>query len=288
MPVESSDISLLLPLLAPLVALAGACVGSFLNVVAWRLPRQESVIWPGSHCPHCGTQLAWSDNLPVVGWLLLRGRCRHCHQPIALRYPLVELLTAGLWVAVLLARPEAMGQEAQPWLLLGAGWLLASWLVPLVLIDLDSLWLPEPLCRWGVVLGLAVTALLGFQQGVGTGRSLLLEHLIAAALGLLGFEAVSALAERALGKPALGLGDAKLAALMGAWLGPLGLGLAVALAVLLGAVIGSIGRLSGRLGPSQPFPFGPFLAAGALAVWLVGPTPWLQLLLPGLAPIGTA
>jgi len=200
----------------------------------------------------------------------------------------VELLTAGLWVAVLLARPEAMGQEAQPWLLLGAGWLLASWLVPLVLIDLDSLWLPEPLCRWGVVLGLAVTALLGFQQGVGTGRSLLLEHLIAAALGLLGFEAVSALAERALGKPALGLGDAKLAALMGAWLGPLGLGLAVALAVLLGAVIGSIGRLSGRLGPSQPFPFGPFLAAGALAVWLVGSTPWLQLLLPGLAPIGTA
>ena len=200
----------------------------------------------------------------------------------------MELLTAGLWVAVLLARPEAMGLAAQPWLLLGAGWLLVSWLVPLVLIDLDSLWLPEPLCRWGVVLGLAVTALLGFQQGVGTGRSLLLEHLIAAALGLLGFEAVSALAERALGKPALGLGDAKLAALMGAWLGPLGLGLAVALAVLLGAVIGSIGRLSGRLGPSQPFPFGPFLAAGALAVWLVGPTPWLQWLLPGLAPIGTA
>ena len=288
MPVESSELSLLLPLLAPLVALAGACVGSFLNVVAWRLPRQESVIWPGSHCPHCGTQLAWNDNLPVLGWLLLRGRCRHCHQPIALRYPLVELLTAGLWVAVLLARPEAMGQAAQPWLLLGAGWLLVSWLVPLVLIDLDSLWLPEPLCRWGVVLGLAVTALLGFQQGVGTGRSLLLEHLIAAALGLLGFEAVSALSEKALGKPALGLGDAKLAALMGAWLGPLGLGLAVALAVLLGALIGSIGRLSGGLGPSQPFPFGPFLAAGALAVWLVGPTPWLQWLLPGLAPIGTA
>jgi len=287
MPVESSQLTLLLPLLAPLVALAGACVGSFLNVVAWRLPRQESVIWPGSHCPRCGTPLAWIDNLPLLGWLLLRGRCRHCHQPIARRYPLVELLTAGLWVAVLQAHPSAMGPGAQPWLLLVAGWLLASWLVPLVLIDLDNLWLPEPLCRWGVVLGLGVTALIGFQQSVDIGRSLLLEHLTAAALGLLGFEAVSALAQKALGKPALGLGDAKLAALMGAWLGPLGLGLAVALAVLSGAVVGSIGRLSGRLGPSQPFPFGPFLAVGTLAVWLGGTTPWQQLLLPAVAPIGT-
>jgi hypothetical protein len=68
MPVESSQLTLLLPLLAPLVALAGACVGSFLNVVAWRLPRQESVIWPGSHCPRCGTPLAWIDNLPLLGW----------------------------------------------------------------------------------------------------------------------------------------------------------------------------------------------------------------------------
>jgi leader peptidase (prepilin peptidase)/N-methyltransferase len=277
-------LSLLLPLLAPLVAVIGACVGSFLSVVAWRLPRQESVIWPASHCPRCGTTLAWSDNLPLLGWLLLRGRCRHCHGAIAVRYPLVELLTAGLWVAVLLARPQAMGPLPQPVLLLLAGWLLVSWLVPLVLIDLDSLWLPEPLCRWSVVLGLAVTALLGFGQGAATGRSLLLEHLLAAGLGLLGFEAVSALAQRALGKPALGLGDAKLAALMGAWLGPLGLAVGVALAVLLGALVGGVARLSGRLGPGQPFPFGPFLAAGTLAVWLLGTSAWLQLLLPALAP----
>ena len=133
------------------------------------------------------------------------------------------------------------------------------------------------------MLGLAVTALLGFSQGAAIGRSLLLEHLLAAGLGLLGFEAVSALAQRVLGKPALGLGDAKLAALMGAWLGPLGLAIGVALAVLLGALVGGSARLSGRLGPGQPFPFGPFLAAGALAVWLLGTTSWLQLLLPSLA-----
>jgi len=280
MPAELSD---LLPL-APLAVVAGACVGSFLNVVAWRLPRQESLILPGSHCPRCGTPLRWYDNLPVLGWLLLRGRCRHCHQPIAARYPLVELLVAALWLAMLPAQPAAMGAAADPLLLLLCGWLLASWLVPLVLIDLERMWLPEPLCRWGLLLGLAATALLGFQQGVADGRALLLDHLLAAAAGLLGFEAVSGLAEKLIGRPALGLGDAKLAALMGAWLGLAGLGLAVALAVLLGALVGGGARLLGRLRPGEPFPFGPFLAAGTLAVWMAGPVPWLQLLLPAVMP----
>ena len=287
MPLDPSTSLLPTPLLATLAAVLGACVGSFLNVVAWRLPRQESVIWPASHCPRCGTTLAWHDNLPLLGWLLLRGRCRHCHQPISPRYPLVELLSAGLWLAMLLARPQAMGASPPALQLLLAGWLLASWLVPLVLIDLDQLWLPEPLCRWGLLLGLAVTAVLGFQQGAADGRALLLEHLLAAAAGLLGFEAVSGLARRALGQPALGLGDAKLAALMGAWLGLSGLGIAVALAVLLGALIGGAARVLGRLGPGQPFPFGPCLAAAALLVWLLGNDPWLRLLLPALsAPAG--
>jgi leader peptidase (prepilin peptidase)/N-methyltransferase len=281
MPADPRDL-LPLPLLAALVAVAGACVGSFLNVVAWRLPRQESLILPGSHCPRCGTALRWHDNLPLLGWLILRGRCRHCAQRIAIRYPLIEALTAGLWVAVLLGRSWAMGAAPSTWLLLAAGWLLVSWLLPLALIDLDQLWLPEPLCRWGLLLGLAFTGLLGFAQSGTIGKQLLLDHLLAAALGLIGFEAVSALAEKAIGRPALGLGDAKLAALMGAWLGLQGLGAAVALAVLLGAVGGGLARLMGRLKPGEPFPFGPFLAAATVMVWISGPAGWLRLLLPAL------
>jgi leader peptidase (prepilin peptidase)/N-methyltransferase len=257
-------------------ALLGACVGSFLNVVAWRIPRRESIVLPPSHCPRCGTTLAWHENLPVLGWLLVRGRCRHCRAPISVRYPLVELLTAGLWVAMLLARTAAMGSPP-PWLLIAAGWLLASWLLPLVLIDCDLLWLPEPLCRWGLLLGLLVTGLLGASQSEAVARGLLLDHLLAAALGLLGFEALSALAERLMGRPALGLGDAKLAALLGAWLGLVGLGLTVWLAVLGGAVLGAAARLGGLLGPRQPFPFGPFLAFAGLAVWLAGERWWLDL-----------
>lgn len=268
-----------LPSVDPLLAaLLGACVGSFLNVVAWRLPREESVVHPGSHCPRCGTALRWFENVPVLSWLLLRGRCRHCGAPIAARYPLVELLTAGLWVAATLAQPSGLGPEPAPLLQALAGWLLLSWLIPLTLIDLDRLWLPEGLCRVGLLLGLATTTAIGLSQGVELGRTLLLHHLLAAAAGLLGFEAVSAGAEKLIGRPALGLGDAKLAALLGAWLGLTGLGLTVVLAVFSGAVVGVAGRLSGRLGRHEPFPFGPFLAAGGAAVWLLGNQPWLSLL----------
>jgi leader peptidase (prepilin peptidase)/N-methyltransferase len=267
-----------MPMVLPIAAaILGACIGSFLNVVAWRLPRQESVVLPPSHCPRCGTQLQWFENIPVVGWMGLRGHCRHCGAPISPRYPLVELLSAGLWVAVTMAGPTAMGPGAAPLGLIVAGWVLVSWLLPLVLIDLDHLWLPEPLCRFGLVLGLLFTALLGWMQGPGLGRELIVQHLLAAGLGLVGFEAVSAVAQKLMGRPALGLGDAKLAALLGAWLGLTGLGVAVVLAVFAGAIIGVLGRISGRLGRHQPLPFGPFLAAGGLAVWLGGPALWIQI-----------
>ena len=123
-----------------------------------------------------------------------------------------------------------------------------------------------------------VTAGIGFAQGPAVGRDLLFHHLAAAGVGLLGFESVSSIAEKIAGRPALGLGDAKLAALLGAWLGLTGLGLAVALAVLAGASVGIAGRLSGRLGAHQPMPFGPFLTAGGAGVWLLGHGFWLQLL----------
>ena len=275
------------PALPLLVAVIGACVGSFLNVVAWRLPREESIVLPPSHCPKCGSRLRWFENLPVLGWLLLRGRCGHCGVPIAIRYPLMELFTAGLWVAALQAAlagaPAGLGPEPSGWLLAIGGWLLLSWLLPLTLIDLDRMWLPEPLCRNGLVLGLLVSGAIGFSQSAAVGKAVLFHHLVAAGVGLVGFESVSALAQRLIGKPALGLGDAKLAALLGAWLGLTGLGLSVVLAVFGGAVVGGLARLTGRLGRHEPFPFGPFLAAGGALVWLAGHGPWLSLL--GFPPL---
>ena len=267
-------IALQLPLLA---AVLGACVGSFLNVVVWRLPRQESLIAPPSHCPRCGTRLAWFENVPVLGWLLIRGRCRHCHQPVSPRYPLLELLCSGLWVAALAARPSGLGDAPPPLLTLLAGWLLISWLLPLALMDLDRLYVSEPMLRWGVVLGLAVVSLVGLSQDLATARALLFSHLLAAGAGLLGFEALSLLGERCLGRPALGLGDAKLAALLGAWLGPAPLLAALALSVLSGALGGGLARLLGRLQPQEPFAFIPCMVLGGLAVWMLGLPFWLRL-----------
>ena len=262
-----------------LLVIAGSCIGSFLNVVVWRLPRKESVVWPGSHCPNCGHAVRWHDNIPVLGWILLAGRCRDCGWSIPYRYPLVEVLTAGLWWSSLQA--TGFGSGTPTLLNLISGVVLVSLLIPLTLIDLDHLWLPESLCRAGVVTGLLASGLAAIAQ-VSGGPELLFARCLGACAALLILEGVSHLGERILGQPALGLGDAKLAALGGAWLGLTGIGMALALAVLGGAVIGLTARVLGRLGPREPFPFGPFIATGIWLVWLQGSgwwwERWLQLM----------
>ena len=246
----------------------GACVGSFTNVVVWRLPRSESVVFPSSHCPRCGHSVRWHDNLPVLGWMLLLGRCRDCSAPISWRYPVVEASSAGLWLSAWLVM-EGGGGGLPGGLLPWAGLPLVALLLPLVLIDLDHMWLPEPLCRWGVISGL----LLSLSGGV----SLVADHVIGAALALLVLEGLSGLAERVIGQPALGLGDAKLAAMGGAWLGFQGIAVAMAIAVFSGAVVGSIGRFTGRLKARQAFPFGPYIALGIWLVWVMGAEWWWAL-----------
>lgn len=270
-------------------AVLGACVGSFLSLAAWRLPRGESLTRPASHCPACGRTLAWRDNIPLLGWLWLRGRCRTCGAPIPLRDWLTEGLTAALWVAVVLRTPLAAGGVAGGLRLL-AGLLFISGLLLLLLLDLDGFWLPEPLCRWGLISGLAATVVLAVAGGTNPFAPLV-DHGLAAALALLGFDLVGGLGTWWLKVPALGGGDGKLAALLGAWLGGRGLLLALALAVLSGGLFGLLGRLAGRLKPQQPFPFGPFLAIAGGLVWL---TPellhrqWLAVLLPWLNTVGLA
>jgi leader peptidase (prepilin peptidase)/N-methyltransferase len=214
----------------------------------------------------------------VLGWIWLQGRCRDCHQGISSRYPFVEFFSALLWLSAMWGHglPAASDPLGLALLNLVAGIVLISVLLPLVLIDIDHLWLPEPLCRIGVLLGLAFTGALYLVSPAPEASAVLLNHLLAASVGLLALEGLSAVAERMLGQPALGLGDAKLAAVAGAWLGLSGLLVAMAIAVFSGALFGSIGRLSGRLGPRQPFPFGPFIAFGIWLTWLGGPEWWGQ------------
>ena len=231
---------------AVLAGVLGLAIGSFFNVVIYRLPRGESLSKPRSRCPGCGTQIRPRDNIPVVSWLLLRGRCRDCGEPISVRYPLVELLTAALCVAVVLAE----GADRSVWL--GLAFVLL--LVPITFIDLDHRIIPNVLTGLGAVVAIALVAI--FQTDD------LVEHLIAgAAAG--GFLLVAAIAYPA----GMGMGDVKLAAVMGLFLGR-AVGPAMLVALVAGSLVGVV--VIARQGRKAGVPFGPFLAFGGVVGLFAG------------------
>ena len=230
----------------------GAAIGSFLNVVIYRLPAGLSLLSPPSRCPHCLTRLKVYENVPVLGWLWLRGRCRHCRATISPRYPLVEGATGLLYLTLWLR----FGWSLQtPFY-----WALISWLVALALIDIDTLTLPNPLTMSGICLGWLAQGFLATDQGV---ISALGASVAASVLGLWLFDGISLVGGIMTGKTVMGGGDGKLAAMLGAWLGWQGLLLSILLASILGAMGGGLGMLLRRLDRRQPIPFGPFLALGA-------------------------
>lgn len=247
-----------------LIFMLGAAVGSFLNVVIYRLPAGLSLLHPPSRCPKCQTRLKPYDNVPVFGWLWLRGRCRYCRAPIAARYPLIEALVGLLfWLTFWLV--------GLSWWMV-AGWLLLSWLVALTFIDLDTLTLPNALTQSGLVLGLLVRAGLSYLA-MGTSDAAIngfVSGLVGMVLGIWLFDLITLAASVALGQTAMGGGDAKLAAMLGAWLGWQGVLLSSFLACVVGAVIGSGAIALGLVQRRQPIPFGPFLALGAIVTLFWG------------------
>ncbi len=238
----------------------GLAIGSFLNVVIYRIPAGLSLLWPPSHCPQCQHRISKADNIPVFGWLALKGKCRYCQTPISKRYPLIEATTGILFLAVYLW----FGWSGEA---LGYG-LFLSWLLALAIIDTDTLTLPNVLTQWGLVAGLAYQLL----QGIGRGLSPhpLRESIIGAILGLWLFEAIIVVGSIAFGQAAMGAGDAKLASGLGAWLGWKMLLVAGFLACTLGAILGIGAIATGKLKRRQKMPFGPFLALGGAIALFVG------------------
>src|SRR4051794_12423128 len=235
---------------AAAAGLLGLVLGSFLNVVAYRLPRGESLAHPGSHCPGCATPVRAYDNVPVLSWLLLRGRCRSCAVPISARYPLVEAGTAVLAVAVVLVH----GADRDAVLPL----VLLLLLVPIALIDLDRRIIPNKLTGPG--------ALLAVVLGLVIDPAHVPEQLIAgAAAG--GFLLVAALAYPA----GMGMGDVKLAGMMGLFPGR-EVGVAMLVALLAGTLVGTaiMARKGAGEGRKTAVPFGPFLALGGVVAVLAG------------------
>lgn len=238
---------------APYVAVAfvfGLIIGSFLNVVIYRLPRGESLVSPPSHCPACGKPVRVRDNIPVLGWLLLRGHCRDCGEPFSWRYPAVELLTGVLYAVVVATQDDALGA------ILGLG--LVTALVPIALIDLDVRRIPDAITGPAAILALAA----GLALDIGG----VPEQLIAGAAALGVFYLAAIL------KPGgMGMGDVKLVGVLGLYLGR-AVAPAIFIALILGVVVGAIvmARVGVATGRKQAVPFGPFLALGGLIAFFAG------------------
>ena len=233
-----------------LAAVGGLIVGSFLNVVIHRLPRGESLVHPRSRCPSCGTQLRAVDNIPVVSWLALRGRCHHCGAPVSARYPLVELTTGALYAAVVATQDDAVR--------IVLGLLLVTALVPITLIDLDHRIIPNRITGAAAVAAVIAIAALDVD--------FLPEALIAAAAGG-GFFLIAAL----LYPRGMGMGDVKLAGVLGLYLGR-AVAPAILIALVAGVVLGAaiIARKGATEGRKTAVPFGPFLALGGMVAFFVG------------------
>ena len=236
-----------------IVTIVGLVVGSFLNVVIHRVPRKESIVSPGSRCPGCGDPLRWYDNIPVLSYTMLRGRCRSCTKRISLQYPLVELATAAVFVA----HYFIFGWTP----LLGVRLLFAAALIALFAIDLEHHLLPDAITLPGIVCGLAISLFLppGFANA-------LLGLLVGGGFLWLVGEAYF----RYAGEEGMGGGDVKMLGMIGAVLGWKLTILTLVLSSLAGSVVGVAMLAARRGGLQSPLPFGTFLALSGLAASLWG------------------
>jgi leader peptidase (prepilin peptidase) / N-methyltransferase len=236
-------------LLYAFAAVVGAAIGSFLNVCIYRWPAEESVIRPPSRCPSCETELGWRDNVPIFGWLLLGGRCRYCRTPVSAQYPIIELATALIWVAAAVRFGltfDALHSALFLTILLG-----------IAMTDAREMVIPDQFTLVGAAAGIALSAAPG---GISFVHSI-----VAAGLGYLLLWGVKLAAEKALGKPALGVGDIHMMLFVGAFIGAPGMLLTLMLGSVLGLVVGvPLTSLRGRLTVMGSYlPLGTFLALGA-------------------------
>ena len=208
----------------------GACWGSFLNVCIWRIPREESVVHPPSHCPGCETRIAWFDNIPVVSWLVLGAKCRSCKTRISPRYISVEIIT-GLLFLLVWFRYGVDPRTPVYWLVL-FGLLLGTF------VDLDHMWIPDRVTWGGIILGLLISPLVPGLHGVESAWPSLMRSATGAVVGFGLLWTVSAVGKLIFKQDAMGFGDVKLAGTFGAFLGwKLGL-LSIFFAALFGSILG--------------------------------------------------
>lgn len=251
------DIPILWPIYAA-VFIVGSGIGSFLNVVIYRVPRGESIVKPGSHCPHCNHAIKPYENIPILSYIFLRGRCSGCQKPISPRYPAVEALMGGL--AMLMLWKYGLTRE---FFIYSA---LSAVLIALSVIDIQTMRLPNPIVLTGAILALGLNLILRFD--------FLWQMLAGVLVGLLLMAFMGVVGKLLFRKEALGMGDVKFAAMIGLFVGlwhTLGM---FVLGIAVGALVGIATTVISGKDWSRRIPFGPFLALGTILSLLWGKPLW--------------
>ena len=250
-------------ILSAFIFLAGLCIGSFLNVCIWRIPRDESIVWPGSHCPACNHAIAPWDNIPLLSWLLLNGKCRHCKAPISPRYFVVELLTGALFVALWLVHG---GSLQTPAYLFFTGALILG-----TFVDFDHLILPDRVTLGGMAAGLLLSFAFPALQGQVARLPALLHSLGGLVLGYGILWLVGTLGRLILKREAMGMGDVKLLGAIGACLGWQAVLFTIFVSSLSGTALGLAFIAAGKKELQSKIPYGPHIAFAAVLWMLCGP-----------------
>ncbi len=259
-----------------IVLVFGSCIGSFLNVVIYRLPRKISFIFKRSQCTSCKKNLNILDLVPVLSWILLRGKCRYCSTLISIRYPLIEFITSILFLLCLFSKGWIDDSIPSLFIVI-SGWILVAYIVSLCFIDYDYMILPNSLTYSGSLVGLFL--IFYYEKFISkTNIIFFFDHFCAFVFSLIGFLVFNLLIKIIIRKPGLGDGDAKLFAMGGAWLGLPGLEVTIALSFLISSVFVVFGLIFKRIKRGQYIPFGPFICVSILFVWFFGPTFWFEIL----------
>ena len=250
-----------------LIFILGASIGSFINVIVYRVPQKKSIVFTRSKCTKCEYQLAWFDNIPIISWFFLLGKCRKCKANISINYPIIEFLTAFLFVLNLYSKPTFYLDTPLLYSRI-LGFVMIFICISLSLFDLKFYWLPSFITISGLFIGLISSLFISIYKNFDF--SYFLNSLSTALLGYLIFLTLRVFGEKIFRKPVLGQGDEKLFALLGSFLGIKGLLITFWLSFNSAGIFVIIGLLFKKLKRDQQIPLGIFLSFSGLAVWHFG------------------